>query len=558
MGQGGRDARRIEASAMAKRLSGQRGTSEPRRLDGALGSRLTRRQVLRGLVVAGATPALSGLLTACAGDSGQQGTPAAEPSPGGTLRLATPYPIATLDPIKSVAAGDIEVLGQLYSRLTRRTPSGKEVLPGLAESWESSDDGLEWTFSLREASFSDGSPVTANDVVFSFLRLRDDKESAYGGAFQVIGDVKALDGRTVRFTLKHSAAPFLGSTEQFNAGIVPEKVVKRMGDDKFARQPVTSGAWRVVEWKPNDRLVLEANPNYWREGLPYLDGVDIIEVSRNSTRASMLEAGEADVARDMPWSKVEEYKQRDDMIVPLDPSSVIYIVLLNHKDPLLKDVTVRRALALAIDREGITKAVTFGNAEPANSLLPSTVTYHAEDVSPPEYDPNEARQLLSDAGVTGETVELLTTDPDDQATQLVQDQLKKVGLDAVIKQTDTGGWWDSVVNANYQASVTWWYNEVPDPDPAVRWALCGECGNSSYYTFYNDEQVNQLTEQALRETDPERRGVLYHRIQELSLSDMAQIPLWYQPYSNVYRSWVHDLKMNPAIQWNLDEAWMSR
>jgi peptide/nickel transport system substrate-binding protein len=331
-----------------------------------------------------------------------------------------------------------------------------------------------------------------------------------------------------------------------------------MGDDKFARQPVTSGAWRVVEWKPNDRLVLEANPNYWREGLPYLDGVDIIEVSRNSTRASMLEAGEADVARDMPWSKVEEYKQRDDMIVPLDPSSVIYIVLLNHKDPLLKDVTVRRALALAIDREGITKAVTFGNAEPANSLLPSTVTYHAEDVSPPEYDPNEARQLLSDAGVTGQTVELLTTDPDDQATQLVQDQLKKVGLDAVIKQTDTGGWWDSVVNANYQASVTWWYNEVPDPDPAVRWALCGECGNSSYYTFYNDEQVNQLTEQALRETDPERRGVLYHRIQELSLSDMAQIPLWYQPYSNVYRSWVHDLKMNPAIQWNLDEAWMSR
>jgi peptide/nickel transport system substrate-binding protein len=523
-----------------------------------VGGEVTRRQVLRGLLLAGATPALSGLLAACAGETPEQQAPTAEPTPGGTLRLATPYPVSTLDPIKSVAAGDIEVLGQLYSRLLRRTPDGKEVLPGLAESWQSSEGGVTWTFRLRDASFSDGSPITADDVVFSFLRLRDDKESAYGGAFQVIADVKALDERTVRFTLKHTAAPFLGSTEQFNAGIVPRRVVERLGDDKFARQPVTSGAWRVVEWRPNDRLILEANPDYWREGLPYLDGVEVIEVSRDPTRASMLEAGEADVAREMPWPKIEEYQNRDDMIVPFDPSSVIYIVLLNHTDPLLKDVTVRRALAMAVDRAGITNAVTFGNAEPANSLLPNTVTFYAEDVTPPEYNPDEARQLLADAGADGETIKLLTTDPDDQATQLVQDQLKTVGLNAVIEQTDTGGWWDSVTNANYQASVTWWYNEVPDPDPAVRWALCGDCGNSSYYTFYDNVKVNGLTEEALRETDPQQREALYHEIQEIALQDVAQIPLWYQPYPNVYRAWVHDLKMNPAIQWNLDEAWMSR
>jgi peptide/nickel transport system substrate-binding protein len=528
-----------------------------RRVPAMVASKVTRRQVLRGLLVAGATPALSGLLAACAGERAEQQTPSAEPTPGGTLRLATPYPVSTLDPIKSVAAGDIEVLGQLYSRLLRRTPDGEEVLPGLAESWESSEDRITWTFSLREASFSDGSPITADDVVFSFVRLRDDKESAYGGAFQVIADVKALDERTVRFRLKHTAAPFLGSTEQFNAGIVPRRVVERMGD-KFARRPVTSGAWRVVEWRPNDRLILEANPNYWREGLPYLDGVEVIEVARDPTRASMLEAGEADVAREMPWAKIVEYQRRKDMIVPLDPSSVIYIVLLNHTDPLLKDVAVRRALAMAIDRAGITEAVTFGNAEPANSLLPNTVTFYAEDVSPPEYNPEEARQLLADAGAEGETFKLLTTDPDDQATQLVQDQLKNVGLNAVIEQTDTGGWWDSVTNANYQASVTWWYNEVPDPDPAVRWALCGECGNSSYYTFYDNARINKLTEQALRETGPEQRQALYHEIQEIALQDLAQIPLWYQPYPNVYRSWVHDLKMNPAIQWNLDEAWVSR
>jgi peptide/nickel transport system substrate-binding protein len=533
------------------------GASSLKHVHPVFASRLTRRQVLRGMVIVGAAPSLSSLLAACTGKEEVAPTPVEEITRGGTLRIATPYTVSTLDPIKSVAAGDIEVLGQIYSRLVRRGPDGKEILPGLAESWEPSSDGLTWTFSLREANFSDGSPITADDVVFSFLRLRDQKDSAYGGAFQVIADIVALDTKTVEFTLTGPAAPFLGSTEQFNAGIVPKSVVEDLGDEEFGRNPVTSGGFRVTEWRPNERLILEANPEHWREGLPYLGGVEVIEVLRDPTRVSMLEAGEADVAREVPWPQIEEFKQRDDMIVPLDPSSTIYVVLLNHKDPLLKDATVREALAMAIDRVGITKAVTFGNATPANSLIPNTVDYYDPEATPPPYDPDQARQLIEQAGATSAKIEFLTTSIDDQATQLVQDQLKAVGIDAVITQVDVGGWWDRVVNADYGAAVTWWYNEVPDPDPAVRWALCGTCGNSSYYTFYDNKEVDQLTEDALHATDPTEREALYRDIQRIAMEDVAQIPLWYQPYQNVYRSWVHDLKMNPAIQWNLDEAWMN-
>ncbi len=523
---------------------------------------LPRRRVLQGLLVASGTPILSTLLASCRGGGGAPtASPTAgatEPVTGGTLRIATPYTVSTLDPIKSVAAGDIEVLGQIYSRLLRRTPDGKEVLPGLAEEWESSEDGLTWTFSLREAAFSDGSPVTADDVVFSFLRLRDQKDSAYPGAFQVIDDVVAVDDRTVRFTLKGPAAPFLGSTEQFNAGIVPRRVVEELGDDEFGRNPVTSGPFRVVEWRPNERLILERNPHYWREGLPYLDGVEVIEVLRDPTRVSMLEAGEADVAREVPWPQLERFKQQADMIVPLDPSSVIYVILLNHKHPVLQDVRVRRAMAMAIDREGITNAVTFGNATPANSLIPNTVDYYDPSIQPPPYDPEGARALLEEAGAVGAEIEFLVTDVGDQATQLVQDALRQVGLDVTLRQVDVGGWWDAITSADYGGTVTWWYNEVPDPDPAVRWALCGACGNDSYYTFYNNERVNELTEQALHETDPTNRAALYSEIQRIAVEDVAQIPLWYQPYQNVYRSWVHNLHMNPAIQWNLDEAWVTR
>ena len=523
--------------------------------------RLTRRQVLRGMVIAGAVPPLSAVLAACGGeDEGDGGTPSTPPEEivrGGVLKIATPYAVSTLDPIKSVAAGDIEVLGQIYSRLTRRGPDGKEILPGLAEGWESSTDGLTCTFTLREAAFTDGSTITADDVVFSYLRLRDQEDSAYGGAFQVIGDIVALDPKTVEFTLKGPAAPFLGSTEQFNAGIVPKAVVGSMGDEGFAKAPVTSGGFGVQEWRPNERLILTANTNYWREGLPNLDGVEVIEVLRAPTRVSMLEAGEADVARDVPWAQVEQFKTREDMIVPLDPSSVIYVILLNHQDPVLSNIDVRKAMAMALDRDGITQAVTFGNAVTANSLIPNTVDFYDPEATPLPYDPEQAKALIESAGATGAEIEFLTTQIDDPATVLVQDQLKAIGLNVTINQVDVGGWWDSVVGANYGAAVTWWYNEVPDPDPAVRWALCGECGNSSFFTFYDNPEIDRLTEEALHETDPAGREELYHEIQRIALEDVAQIPMWYQPYANVYRSWVHDLKMNPAIQWNLDEAWMN-
>lgn len=529
-------------------------------------SDVSRRQVLRGMLAAGAVPSLSAILAACSGSGdGTEATNSAaasavgEPVTGGTLRLGTAGAAVTLDPIKSVAAADIVVLGQLYSRLTRRSLDGEEVLPGLAESWESSDDGVTWTFNLREAAFSDGSPVTGEDVVFSYLRLRDQKDSAYGGAYQVIKDIKALDERTVRFTLDGPAAPFLGSTEQFNAGIVPKAVVEKLGDERFSKEPVTSGAWQVAEWAQGDRLSLERNPNYWREGMPYLDGIELTTVSKDTTRVSKLEAGEADVVDGVPWAKIEEFLQGGQYQVPLEPSSVIYIVLINHEDPNLSNPDVRRAMAMAIDREGITQAVTFGHATPANSLIPNTVEYYDPNVAPPAFAPEEARALLETAGATGTPVKFMVGTGDSegaQATQLMQDQLNSVGFEVSIEEVDTNTWWDKLVGADYGATFNWWYNEVPDPDPAVRWALCGDCGNESFYTYYNNEQVNKLTEDAVFETDPEARADLYSQIQQIAVEDVAQVPIWYQPYQHAYQPNVRNLHMNPAIQWNWDEAWL--
>jgi peptide/nickel transport system substrate-binding protein len=212
-------------------------------------------------------------------------------------------------------------------------------------------------------------------------------------------------------------------------------------------------------------------------------------------------------------------------------------------------------MAMAIDREGIAEAVTFGHGTLANSPLPNTLDYYDADLPAIPYDPEGARALLQEAGATGKSITFMTTGTtEDQTTQLIQAQLAEVGLNATIEQVDSGTWWDRLPNAQYQATVSWWYNETPDPDAAVRWALCGTCGNESFYTFYVNEEIDRLTEEAVTETDPAKRGELYARIQALALEEVSQIPLYYQPYQNAHRATVQGLVMNPAIQWSLDEA----
>lgn len=473
------------------------------------------------------------------------------------VRIATPYGVTTLDPIKTVAAGNIEVLGQLYSRLLRTSPDGKQLLPGLAESWESSEDGLTHTFHLRDAKFSDGSPITAEDVVFSFTRLRDQEDSAYSGAFQVIKTIEALDDKTVRFTLKGPAGPFIGSVEMFNAGIVPKRVVEELGDEEFALNPVVSGPFKVKKWEKGDRLTLERNPHYWREGLPYIDGVDIVQVGSDQTRVAMLQAGEVDVVVDVPWTGIDELRAAEGTYVPLNPSSVIYMVLLNHKAEPFNDVRVRKAFAHAIDVASIVRVVTMGHAVQANSPLPSALDYYNPDLPAIRHDPEKAKALLAEAGKSGMEFELMVpagNAPTDQMAVLMQAQLAAVGIKANIVRVAGGLWWDKVTNANYNAAPSWWYNETVDPDQAVRWALCGTCGNSSFYTYYNNDKVNGLIEQATLETDQDARRALYHEIQQIAQDEVSQIPLFYQPFRIAYSTRVEGLRMSPALQWSLDQA----
>ena len=471
------------------------------------------------------------------------------------IRIGSPYQTTVLDPMRSAAAGNIETYGQLYSRLLRRDEKG-ELQPGLAESWTVSEDGTTITLELRDAKFSSGEPITAEDVVFSLTRVRDNEESAYPAPLQAMEEIRAEDENTVVVELEHPFAPFLGNLEVFNAGIVDKSDVEARGDDAFAEDPVTSGAYMVEEWIPNDRLVLEPNPHYWLEGYPKNEGAELIEVPAENTRVSMMLSGELDAAREIPWSQVEQLKSTEGISMPLEPSTQIFIVLLNHDQAPFDDQKVRKAAALALNTPAITKAMTFGAATPANTTLPSALKHHDSDHPVIGYNPEQARALLEDSGYDGEEVVILITDNPEREKMavLMQAQWDEIGLNSRIEKVDGGTWWSRVPDGEYDAAPTWYYNETTDPDLAVRWALCGTCGNRSFYTNYNNEEVNRLTEEGAAELDEEKRAEIYERIQTITTDEVSQIPLYYPPFANAYSDRISGLSMTPALQWTLESA----
>ena len=477
---------------------------------------------------------------------------AAAAQEAGTLTIASGNKVDTLDPIRSAAAGNIEAFGQLYARLLRKSPEG-ELEPGLAESWEASEDGLTYTFELRDARFSDGTPITAEDVAFSLNRVAKDEASTYPAAYSTVDEVVAVDEDTVELRLAKPSAPILSYMEIFNAGIVSKDDVEARGEEAFAGDPVASGPYRVEEWWPNDRLILAANPEYWREGHPRIERVELVEVDEPSTRAAMALAGEIDVARGVDWAQVAELQATEGISVPLEPSTTIYAVLLNHDRPPFDDERARRAAAMALDRAAITDAVTLGHATVAGSTLPAALEFHA-DAGPPAYDPEAARALLEEAGLVGAEAVVMVTPGTEQLATLIQAQWSAIGLRPRIEQVDRGLFWERLPEGEYDATPSWWYNETEDPDLAVRWALCGTCGNRSFYTNYENAEVDALTDAALSELDPGKRAEMYREIQEISTREVSQIPLYDAPFANAYSDRVRGLVLTPSLQWTLEDA----
>jgi peptide/nickel transport system substrate-binding protein len=468
------------------------------------------------------------------------------------LRMGYGSDVLTLDPIKTVYGSDIIIQGMMFARLLQANADRSDVGPGLAEKWDISDDGLTYTFYLRDAKFSDGSPITAEDVAFSYTRMRFQKDTAYNAPFQPLKEAKAKDAKTVVMTLDRKFTPFLTLTEIWNTGIVPKAAVEKMGDDAFAKAPVTSGPFKFVDWKPGDRVVLAKNEHYYREGLPHLDGIEFRYIPDDNTRVSMLQAGEIDVNIGVPIARLAELKAAGFRAEP-ETSSVTYELLINHSKAPFDNLKFRQAVSHGIDRQAIADTVTLGSGVAANSIFSPALDYFDKSLPAIQRDVAKAKALLAESGVSDASFELMVaagvTD-DEKTAVLIQAQLAEVGITANVAKVDPTSVWTRLIDGDYQSQINWWYNETRDPDNALRWCAWGAGDNKSYYTRYNNDEVNKLIEEAAGETDGDKRGALYAKIQQITVDEVAQVALYYPAWLNAYSPKVKDLILNIGLQFS--------
>ncbi len=473
------------------------------------------------------------------------GTAVAEAA--GVLTIGRREDSTTFDPISTVQNVDFWVFMNVYDVLIRVDKTGAKLEPGLAESWDVSDDGLVYTFHMRDAKFSDGSPITAEDAMFTLTRVRNDEGSHWGESYTVVSGMAAPDPHTFVVTLKEASAPFLASLAMPGVSIISKNGFESMGVEAYAENPVASGAFTVAEWQRGERVVLKKNPNFWQADRVQLDGIEWIAIPDDNTRVLKVQAGELDAAIFVPFSRIGELQKDPNLQIHLDPSTREDHLLINHTSGALAIKEVRQALDMAIDKQAIVDAVTFGIGEVAYSFIPKGALYHNYDNLRRPHDPAKAKQMLAAAGASDLTLNYIISagdEVDEQIGILLQQQLAEAGVTVNLQKMDPSSTWDLLVDGEFDVSVMYWTNDILDPDQKTTFVV-GHDPNNNYHTRYKNETVKQLVADARVQMDPAKREQMYIDIQKMAKEDAHWIDLYYSPYRNVSRSNIEGFYQNP-------------
>src|SRR3954447_22151198 len=310
---------------------------------------------------------------------------------GGKMTYARYADSLFLDPVLNDANVDIWVLTNLYDTLLQPSADGKTVNPGLATEYKVGDDGLTFTLTLRKGTkFSDGSPITVDDVKWSLDRAKNPKEGIWNFILESVDTVETKGEDTIILHLKHPDPTLAAGLATFNTGIMPKKLVEAAPganlDEKakaFAEHPIGSGPFMFESWQRGTNMVLKRNPNYWQMGadgkpLPYLDEVDFPVIPDDATRILKLQAGEVDGAEFIPYARVAELKNDPNLAMELYPSTKVTFLTMNVRPKLkngsdnpMANVKFRQALNYAIDKAALIKIVTYDVGKPVISFMSS-------------------------------------------------------------------------------------------------------------------------------------------------------------------------------------------
>ncbi len=491
-------------------------------------------------------------------------TPASEPQPvsGGTLTYGIRLEPPSLDPVRSNTWPFTHgVATWVYDTLVASDNEGS-LYPGLAESWEVSDDGLVVTLHLKEGvEFHDGTPFDAQAVKAYFDRIMD-PDWCCGNAYRYIGSYESsavLDDYTieVKFSVPHGA--FIPNLASYYLGsIYSPAAVDEWGMDESSQHPVGTGPFKFVEWEPQSRLVYEKNPDYsWppqnsvHVGPAYLDNIVVKFVPEPAARVGCLEAGECTVIHDPPYPDIQRLRDDPRFQVLMAPQKGMPLSwMFNTVRPPTDDVQVRKALNLAVDRRKINEAAYSGERLDFYTVLTSSTPEYwpgAEDHI--YYDPDEAEAILEEAGwvdsdgdgIRDKNAEPLMLDmytfgeagtPYRIACEVVQAELRKVGVDAQIQVIPVSDW--PVIAAEKKHNMLMF--NMPHWDASILLTLfhSREAPREGHYgmgaTWFHEaspevaQELDELLDEAPRTPTFEERKLIYWQVQEIIAENHLIMP----------------------------------
>jgi peptide/nickel transport system substrate-binding protein len=413
-----------------------------------------------------AIPSLS--RTGVAAELTRQLSPSASPAPkhGGRVTWAWLFePIAQMDPQLPTAAnnGDLATLMMLYDSLLQIEPHTLIPGPGLADAWEVSKDGKSWTFNLRDAEFYNGQKVTAQDVAFSLERWANPKINVQFGFLSAIDTVEALDPKTVRVTNKYVQGEFLATMAHPVAGIVPKAIVEAQGK-QFGQHPVGSGPFIFSTKTPGESITLRRNPNYWKTGKPYLDGMVFTYVPEDNARMLQITSGQADIGP-IPYALVPTYRNHQGTYLQFDHTSNVVFVLYNQYRHPFQDRNVRLALNYATPRQALNTVVFKDTAQIANSFI-GQLQYWDPKIPALPYDIDKAKGFMAKSIVPkGFNTTLLIDGQDSDSQQMapiLQAAWTEIGINAKIVSTD--GVTQGTRTRNYDYDLMFWPPDASSSD----------------------------------------------------------------------------------------------
>ena len=446
-----------------------------------------------------------------------------------TVTVAQNADAKTLDPTASNDVPSHRVTLQIYDNLVDRD-HGK-LVPGLAESWTQVDP-LTLDVKIRKnIKFHNGDPMTVGDVVFSLQKAKD--APSMMSFYSDIDKIEAIDDETVRITTKKPFGPLVNYLAHKGAGIMSEKAVKAAGDN-YGQHPIGTGQFMFDSWVSADRIVLKANPDYYK-GKPAIDTLVFRVIPEGVNRTIALETKEADIAYDIDPIDHDMVKHHSNLtLLQKSALTMNYLGFNTEKAPFNKK-EVRQAIAYAIDMDSMIAAVYLGAASKANSPVSPEVFGYNKDTKGYDYNVAKAKELLAQAGYpNGFKAKIWTNDNGirrDTAV-ILQDQLKQIGIDATIEILEWGSYLDRLIRKEHDMFLLGW-TPSPDADSAL-YALFhsknhGSSGNRTYFT---NQRMDQLLDMGRESTVPEDRINYYKEAQDIVQEEVPMLVLVY-PYDNV-------------------------